>query len=47
MKGEDATAEVRELLTAITPDRCFTPALWPRLRGFALVRPKGDILPLR
>jgi hypothetical protein len=43
----DATAEVQELLEAITLEACFDPQLWSRLCGIALVVPEGDVLPIR
>ncbi len=43
----DATDEIRELLAAITLDRCFQGQLWPELKFFALVQPDDDILPVR
>ena len=44
---EDATDEIRELLTRITLDDCFNPKLWPDFKFFALVRPDHDIFPVR
>jgi hypothetical protein len=44
---EDATADVQKLLETITLKKCFDPNLWPDLRFFALVKPKGDVLPVR
>jgi hypothetical protein len=43
----DATSEVEGLLGSLTLDDCFDPALWPQLVGFALIEPKGDVLPVR
>jgi hypothetical protein len=43
----DATAEVRQLLSEITLERCFDRKLWPCLKFFALVRPDQDIFPVR
>lgn len=43
----DATEEVRQLLSAITLDRCFGRELWRRFKFFALVRPQNDIFPVR
>src|SRR5262249_24817088 len=43
----DATTEVRALLGSLTLDQAFDPALWRRLNFFALVRPDGDVLPVR
>jgi hypothetical protein len=44
---EDATADVQKLLEKVTLKKCFDPNLWPDLRFFALVKPKGDVLPVR
>ena len=43
----DATEEVRRLLARVTPERCFDPRLWPKLRFFAQILPDGDVLPVR
>jgi hypothetical protein len=43
----EATGQVRELLAAVTLERCFDPVLWPQLVGVALVQPEGDVLPVR
>jgi hypothetical protein len=44
---EDATVDVQKLLEKITLEKCFDRSLWPDLRFFALVKPKGDVLPVR
>jgi|SRR5579864_5524167 len=44
---EDATADVQKLLSSITLDTCFKRKVWPEFRFFALVKPEGDILPVR
>jgi hypothetical protein len=44
---EDATADVQKLLETITLEKCFDRSLWPDLRFFALVKPNGDVLPVR
>jgi hypothetical protein len=44
---EDDTERVRRLLGRITLERCFNPAIWERLKFFALVKPDDDILPVR
>ncbi len=44
---EDATADVQKLLETITLEKCFDHSLWPDLRFFALVKPNGDVLPVR
>ncbi len=44
---DDATEEVRGLLSRITHDDCFKPELWSDFRFFALVTPNDDILPVR
>jgi hypothetical protein len=41
------TEAARRLVEDVTRDDCFDPSLWSRLRGFALVKPEGDILPVR
>jgi hypothetical protein len=40
-------AGVRTFLARLTRDHLGSPALWPDLRFFALVKPAGDILPVR
>jgi hypothetical protein len=47
IRFEDATDEVRQLLSEITLERCFDRDLWPEFKFFALVRPDNDILPVR
>jgi hypothetical protein len=47
LRIEDATDEVRTLLTNLTPNAVFEQAFWKDLLFFALVRPAGDILPVR
>jgi hypothetical protein len=44
---DDATDSVRGFLKAITPESCFTPAIWKQLRFFALIKPNNDVLPVR
>ena len=44
---EDATKEIKQLLSRITLDDCFDRKLWPNFKFFALVRPDKDILPVR
>ena len=34
-------------LAGLTPTTLFDPTLWPQLCGFALVKPHGDVLPVR
>jgi hypothetical protein len=43
----DFTAEAREIIKRVTPNDCFHPAFWKRLRWFALVEPCEDVLPIR
>jgi hypothetical protein len=43
----DFTAEAREIVKRVTPNDCFHPAFWKRLRWFALVEPCEDVLPIR
>jgi hypothetical protein len=47
LRVEDATEDVQKLLNTITLNRTFDPALWKQLVFFALVRPDGDVLPVR
>jgi len=44
---EDATEEVRHLVAHLTLDETFDPEFWKQLPFIALVRPEGDILPVR
>jgi hypothetical protein len=44
---EDDTKNVSRFLKGITLKGCFTPAMWEHSRFFALVKPEGDILPVR
>src|SRR5271169_5826120 len=44
---EDATKDVRELLTNVTLDKLFHPAFWKRLNFYARIMPEGDIIPVR
>lgn len=43
----ECAAEVRGLLSSLTVETLLDKAAWPKLRGIALVRPDGDLLPLR
>lgn len=43
----DATAEVRQWLAEVDAERCFDPSSWRSLPVFALVEPRGEILPAR
>jgi hypothetical protein len=47
LRIEDATDDVRKLLAEVTPKTVFNPDNWKRFVFFALVRPAGDILPVR
>ena len=47
LKIEDATHDVRQLLTGVTPEKVFSPDFWKELTVFALVEPAGDVLPVR
>ncbi len=38
---------VRGFMAKLTLEQCGSPALWPELRFFAKVLPRGDILPVR
>lgn len=44
---DDATEDVRHLLSTMTLDRCFDRKLWREFRFFVLLRPDRDILPVR
>ena len=44
---DDDTESVRRLLRRVTLRGCFDPGAWKRYRFFALVKPDGDILPVR
>jgi hypothetical protein len=44
---EDATDEVRALLSNFTADIAFDQDFWKNLTFYALVQPSGDILPVR
>jgi hypothetical protein len=41
------TGEVKKLLSEISLEKAFNPSFWKNLSFFALVRPRGDILPVR
>jgi len=43
----DFTTKAREIVKRVTPNDCFHPAFWKRLRWFALVEPCEDVLPIR
>jgi len=44
---EDATQEVRELLSEVTLERVLDREFWKKFRFFALIVPDGDVLPVR
>jgi hypothetical protein len=44
---EDATEDVRALLSCVTLDDLFQPAFWKQLNFYARIVPEGDILPVR
>ena len=44
---EDDTKNIRKLITRVSRDRCFDPAIWKEFRFFAFVDPDNDILPVR
>jgi hypothetical protein len=44
---QTATVDVRNLLTNLKLDTVFHPEFWHEIRGYALVEPDGDILPVR
>jgi hypothetical protein len=43
----DFTAGAREMVEHTTLDECLLPAVWKRLRWYALVEPCEDVLPIR
>jgi hypothetical protein len=43
----DFTTGARAMMERSAPDDCFRPAVWKRLRWFALVEPHEDVLPIR
>jgi hypothetical protein len=43
----DATAEARALLERVVLGDCFEPAQWREFGFFALVEPRGEVLPVR
>jgi hypothetical protein len=47
VRFDNATQEIRQLLSRITLNNCFSRKLWPEFKFFALVRPDEDILPVR
>ena len=47
LRTREVTRSARAALKAVTLDRCLSPGFWPRLRFFAEVEPKGEILPVR
>ncbi len=44
---QDETSEVQALLDGVTVESLLNRDAWPQLRGIALVKPDGDILPIR
>ncbi len=44
---EDCTAQVRQLLSRLTPDQLLDPKTWPQLAFFSQIQPCGDVLPVR
>jgi hypothetical protein len=44
---EDCTANARKLLAKASLEDTFNEGFWKELSFFALVKPKGDILPIR
>jgi hypothetical protein len=44
---DDDPARFQQRLSLLTVDRSFEPKFWRSLRGFALVQPDADILPVR
>jgi hypothetical protein len=41
------TESIRSFLEDISLERCFDKSTWPELRGMALIKPDGDLLPVR
>jgi hypothetical protein len=44
---EDATDEVRSFVEQIKLEDCFDQRYWKQMKFFALIRPDGDVLPVR
>lgn len=44
---EDATDEMRGLLSRVTLEDCLTPECWPQLVGLVQMLPEADIMPCR
>jgi hypothetical protein len=47
LEVHDATDQVVELLSRVTPDAVLDPSFWPQLTAFVEVAPNGDVLPTR
>jgi hypothetical protein len=47
LEAYGATDEVRSFLSGLTPEALFDQATWKQIPGLVLVRPKGDVLPIR
>lgn len=47
LKTRDATGEVRALLSRVTLNDLFRPALWRQLNFCARIVPEGQVLPVR
>jgi len=47
LSEEDFTDGARKILESATPEEYFQPDKWKHLHWFALVKPDGDILPVR
>ncbi len=47
IRFEDARDEVRRMVSKVTLEDARNPKFWKRLSWFALVRPEGDVLPVR
>lgn len=47
LKIEEATDSVRTMLKDSTVEAAFEPTFWKSLPFFALIQPKGDVLPVR
>jgi hypothetical protein len=47
LSTDDATDDVRALLSSVALDDLFRPALWKQLNFYARIVPDGDILPVR
>jgi len=43
----DFTAGARQMMERVELEDCFRPAFWKHLRGYALVEPNDDVVPIQ